>query len=187
MAVDAFLKLWSKGGSQLIGESSDDNMKDAIEVLDFSVRSQSLSGHKKKKKKKQQDKDSDEDRHEESKSKQMFTLKLTKDLDRSSPLLAQSYSSNRSTVVEPFEKGVLFVRKPGAFNFIFLKMTFLGLYVTDYKMSVKSETSIPTEDVSFGFRVLGINYVPQLTTGGRGKPKFAGWDLRANERNDHPA
>src|SRR4051812_38794144 len=125
MAVDAFLKLWSQGNKPVVGESADSAMGGAIEITEFTLDSLSL-GRKKKKK----DKEGNE---KESGSKQMFTLKVSKDFDQSSAMLAQSYSLNRATPVkkekvQPFEKAVLYVRKPGAVNFFFLEITFLGIY-----------------------------------------------------------
>src|SRR5437870_2625728 len=98
MAVDAFLKLWAQGGKQIVGESSDENMNGAIEVLDFSIDCQSQSRSKKKKKKKNKDGTESDAEETEHTPKSMFGLKLSKNLDQSSPLLAQSYSVNRATV-----------------------------------------------------------------------------------------
>ncbi len=187
MPVDAFLKLWKKGGELLVGESSDDNLKGAIEVASFSLDCLSMTPHKKKKKKHKGEDDDEEATTTEPNSKQIFTLKIKKEMDQSSPLLVKSYSVNRTTEIEPFEKGVLFVRKPGSHNFIFLRLTFLGLYVLEYTVDVKGDGGVPDEDLVFGFAVVGFQYIPQNADGGRGKSKFAGWDLRTKMPNAHPA
>jgi type VI protein secretion system component Hcp len=195
MAVDAFLKLWDKNGNVLIGETSDDNMTGAMELNEFSFNCLSLSRKKGKKGKKDKDGNEEEQQQksapkgEEALAKSMFTLKVGKPMDQASPMLVQSYSINSSKVrrskgVQPFEKGVLFVRKPGAYNFVYLRFTFLGMYVLEYKMDVKEESSLPTEDLTFGFRAVSFQYTPQKSTGGRDKPKFAGWNLKDNTRDD---
>jgi len=112
MAIDAFLELCSAGGAPLYGESTDDKFKRKIAVRSLSLYS-NIAGSKKKKKggaDDDDDEDEGDDEDDEPKSKPgskkplEFFLKITKDVDASSPTLFQEYSRKaRIQDAEPFE------------------------------------------------------------------------------------
>src|SRR5262245_411576 len=125
--ADIFLELTAPGGGKLEGDCTDKIWAGLIEIDDFELSGRSNADR-------QKDKDKDDDDEDEGGKKKgkkegkkkkkkksaeqgAFTLKITKDTDRSSPDLALSYSKNLASVRECFPKGRLLLRKRGTSNF----------------------------------------------------------------------
>ncbi|OAI49781.1 hypothetical protein AYO44_06175 [Planctomycetaceae bacterium SCGC AG-212-F19] len=198
--ADIFFELTAPGGGKVEGDCTDTRWAGLIEIDDFEMSGRSLAS-------KQQDKESESDDEGDEKGKggkgkkgkqgkkkkkksdgqDFFTLKITKDTDRSSPELALSYSRNLASVRECFPKGRLLLRKRGATNFIFLTILFTNLYVVNYKLSMSGGKgtgahNIPDEDIEFVFESCAFRYSKQAITGGGTKPIIIGWDFQQHER-----
>jgi len=200
-SADIFFDLTAPGGGKVEGDCQDAKWAGLIEVDDFE-----LSGRSNDDRQKEKDQDTDEDdagggkkkgkKEGKKKGKKKsdeqgaFTLKITKDTDRSSPDLALSYSKNLHSVRECFPEGRLLLRKRGAHNFIFLTILFKDLYVVKYQLSMSGgkgagAANIPDEDIEFVFESCAFRYMVQTTTGGGSKPIIIGWDFKQHERDSN--
>jgi type VI protein secretion system component Hcp len=161
MLTDIFLELVSKSGSQVKGEAQDAAFPYHIEVKEFNLRSPPLTN----KKADEEDKYDDEGKRIP-KPPETFLFTVTKEVDKSTPVLVQTYSKNLGINAEPYSQAIVRFRLPHAESrLVFLAMIFTGVHLTKYDVDLKGETSIPEETVEFAFKTLEIQYSPQKNTG----------------------
>jgi type VI protein secretion system component Hcp len=208
--VDIFLKMTGPDQKQIQGESKDAHFRGLVEIEDFELSARSMEKYHAAKEKERREEDDgggevDRPMLEKAKSRNFaqsqielksadddeesaFTLKVTKEMDYVSSDLAQSYSSNLAGLRQKFPKIVMYVRKRGSENFVYLTFTFKDCYVVNYHLSLsgggKDATSIPVETVEFTFSGCAMEYRAQTETGGTRAPKTVGWDFKKRERDD---
>jgi type VI protein secretion system component Hcp len=160
-AADIFLELISLSGSQVKGESQDDAFPFHIELKSFSLRGPSFTSRQRDEEDKY-----DDDGKRVLKPPKSFTLTITKDVDKSTPTLVQTYSKNLGVNSQPFSKAIVRCRLPHAgSHLVFLALIFTEVHLTKYDVDLKGETSIPEESINFAFKGLEIQYSPQTNTG----------------------
>jgi type VI protein secretion system component Hcp len=162
--ADIFLELIGLGGTQIKGESQDAAFPYHIELKSFSMRGPSYTS-------KQRDEDDkyDEEGKRVPKPPKRITFTITKDVDKSTPALVQTYSKNLGVNSQPFSKAVLRCRLPHADSpLVFLALIFTEVHLTKYDVDLKGETSIPEETIDFAFTGLEVQYSPQTNTGEAG-------------------
>jgi type VI secretion system secreted protein Hcp len=165
MAYDAFLKLGD--GSKAKGESTDSKHTNEIEIQRFSIgvanpstvgSGTSGSGG----------------------GKATFdTLRVTKFVDKSSPILLQMSASG-----DHFDTAQLTIRKAGGKSPLeYLIYTFTQVYIDSIKTLGESGTAQdrPMDEVSFSYASVHVKYVPQKPDGTGDSPVEGGWDLVRNE------
>jgi type VI protein secretion system component Hcp len=208
--ADIFLKMTGPKGD-IKGESKDKHFRGLVEVEDFELSARSMEKYHAAKEKERRA-EAEEDGEIESRSinerprsqqfvqsqielkssdsdeESAFTLKVTKEMDYVSSDLAQSYSSNLAGNRQQFPKIVMYVRKRGTENFVYLTFTFKDCYVVNYHLALsgggKDASSIPVETVEFTFSGCAMEYRVQTEMGGGSAPKTVGWDFKKRERND---
>ncbi len=157
MAGDIFMRV-----DDIKGESSDAKHKDEIDVLAWSWGlSQSgtthLGGGGGTGKVSVQD------------------LSLTKFLDAASPLIVLSCCEGRH-----HKEAVLSVRKAAKQAREFLKITMKDVLVTSVSLGGSQGDDRPTENVTFNFGEVTIEYTPQDPSGKAGTPISATWNVVKN-------
>ena len=80
---------------------------------------------------------------------------------------------------EHIKKAILTCRKAGKDQQEFLVYTFSDLLVSSYQSG--GSTEIPTEQVSFNYTKIEVEYKEQKADGTLGGGIKAGWDLKANK------
>jgi type VI protein secretion system component Hcp len=169
--VDMFLQLTSGSGSAIAGESQDSAFPGQIELKTFSLKGPAVTT-------KQDDSTGDDDEDDKKSKKtgtdkkkkkkkpKVFTFSITKEVDKSTPVLLQTYSKNLETNAEPFSQAVVTFRLPHAgTRLVFLQMTFAEVLLTKYNVDLKGESSVPEESIDFRFNALQIEYTPLTSTG----------------------
>ena len=82
---------------------------------------------------------------------------------------------------EAFKKAVLICRKAGKEQQEFLKYTFSDLLISSYQTGGSGGSDIvPTDQISFNFAKIEMEYKPQKADGSLDSPVTAGYDLKAN-------
>jgi type VI protein secretion system component Hcp len=199
--ADVFLELKQSNDEKLEGDCIDIKFAGMIEIEDFEVSARSMADRQKAEAMESMLEASTEGgktdtvrgdvdlRHLENKgAKGVFTLKLTKVTDSTSPSLALSYSKNLRSEKDSFKEGKLFVRKRGGSGsgVVYLTYMFKNLYVVNYNLNLSggkgdSGTSIPEEDVEFVFESLAMKYVQQAKTGGGEPSRIASWSFKGKD------
>lgn len=143
------------------GESMDDKHKDEIEILSFNwgesqqgAQAKSASGSGKV---------NMQDFH--------FTMKYNK----ASPKLFLACASG-----DHFPKATFIIRKAGGDKQDYLKWTLSDIVCSEYQTG-GSNPEVPTDQVSFNFGKIEVEYKPQKADGTLDTPIKAGWDLKQNK------
>ena len=159
--ADIFLELVGMSGAPVKGESQDAAFPYHIELKSFALRGPSFTS-----KKRDEDDKYDEEGKRILKAPKTFTFSITKEVDKSTPVLVQTYSKNLGINAEPYSRAVVRFRLPHADgHLVFLVLIFTEVHLTKYDMDLKGDTSIPEESLDFAFKGLEIQYSPQTNTG----------------------
>jgi type VI protein secretion system component Hcp len=193
MAIDAFLELCAPGGAAVPGESTDDKFKKKIALRSVSFYSNIAGSKKKKKDGEDGDEDDDEDDDEpkpsksskstESKRPLEFFLKITKEVDASSPTLFQEYA-RKAKVDEalPFDSAKVSLRKTqGKTQFVFLVLKMTKLFVTSYSIEADDDDKLAKETVTFCFESCTLAYAPQKAAGAK-TATISGWNFETRQQ-----
>ena len=105
----------------------------------------------------------------------MQDLQVAKKLDKASPLLFLACATGQH-----LKEAILTARKAGKGQLEFLVFKFRDLLVSSYQLGAADEA--PTEQVSFNFSRIEIEYRPQKPDGSLDTAAKAGWDLKANKK-----
>ena len=158
MAVDYFLKI-----DGVAGESKDQKHKDEIELEAFSWGASQQTAHvgggggaagKV----------SMQDFH--------FVMRTSK----ASPKLFLACATGQH-----LKSAVLTARKAGKDQQEFLIYKFTDLLVSSYQTGGSEGGDVPTDNVSFNFSKIEVQFRPQSPTGQLGTAVKAGWDVKANK------
>jgi type VI protein secretion system component Hcp len=171
MAAEIFLELISKSGSQVKGESTDAQFPTHIELKSFSMKGPTFSRKMERKAAaaKEKGKDSDKAKKLEEKTT-TWSFSISKDVDKSTPVLIQTYSKNLGPQSEPYSKAVVRFRIPQPYkHFVFLELIFVDVFLTKYDVEIDEETSLPGEKISFSFKGVEMKYMQQEVTGAASK------------------
>jgi type VI secretion system secreted protein Hcp len=103
-------------------------------------------------------------------------LHVVKKLDKASPLLFLACATGRH-----LKQAILTARKAGKVQLEFLVFKFSDVLVSSYHTSGTDELE-PTDQVSFNFSRVEIEYRPQKADGSPDTPVKAGWDVKANKK-----
>jgi type VI secretion system secreted protein Hcp len=159
MAVDMFLKL-----SGIDGESRDDKHKNEIEILSYSwgatnsgTMQQGGGGGRGK--------------------VSVHDFSITKKVDKATPKLFLACATG-----EHIPEAKLTVRKAGGEQQEFLTVKMSDLLVSSYQTGGASSDPVPTDQVSFNFAKIEIEYRQQRDEGTVGGTESACWDVRRNQR-----
>lgn len=196
---DVFLELKDSSGEQIKGDCSDKTYAGMIELADFEISARSMADRQKSEAMqemaesgggeggKQSPPPNIDTKHFEKQKpgepKGVFTLKVTKPTDSSTPSLCLSYSKNLRSSKDCLQSGKLVVRKRGGGGLVFLTVLFKNLYVVNYNMNLSggkgaSGTSQMEEDVEFVFEACAIKYVQQAKSGAATSPGYASWTFK---------
>ena len=96
-------------------------------------------------------------------------------LDKASPKL-MLFCANGKHIKE----ALLTVRKAGEHPVEYLKVKLSDVIVTSVNPAGSSSDIIPTEQVSFNYSQIELEYKPQKADGTLGEPVDFGWDLKTN-------
>jgi type VI protein secretion system component Hcp len=201
-ALDAFLELTPsrKMVAQVSGESLDAKQGDKgqskaiIEIMSFRFGdakslAKAKEADKKAAKRSGDDDDEEPDRAEVSGGKPTgkveddYRFQVTKQIERSTPFLAQAYFSNSfkpkrhdynsfSEVKVSFRKLGAHAKHPKSF----FSLTFRDVYVVGYELQTQGPEP-PTETVDFCFQTCEMSYRPQSKDGTLGTPNIQGWNF----------
>jgi len=83
---------------------------------------------------------------------------------------------------EHIKEVTLTVRKAGGEQQEYLTYTFTDVLVTSLTSSAGTGDPVPTEQVSFNFSKIEMEYKPQSVDGARAIPITASWDLKTNTK-----
>lgn len=154
-SADYFLKI-----EGVDGESSDDKHKNQIEISSWSwgaSNSGSMASGGGAGKVSMQD------------------FHFTHTVDKSSPKLFMALATG-----EHYKQVTLAVRKAGGDQQDYLAYTFSDVLVTS--LTSAAGDPVPTEQVSFNFSKIEMEYKPQSADGTRSIPITASWDLKTNTK-----
>jgi type VI secretion system secreted protein Hcp len=157
MAVDMFMKI--KG---VKGESADKTYKEQIDVLAWSwgasnSGSASMGGGA------------------GSGKVSMNDLSFTKYLDTSSPDLMKACCNGKH-----FDEALLIVRKAGEKPLEYLKITMNEVLISSVSTGGSGGEDRLTENVTFNFAKVKVEYTPQTETGGKGATATMTWNIKKN-------
>jgi type VI secretion system secreted protein Hcp len=103
-----------------------------------------------------------------------FVMKINK----ASPKLLLSCANG-----EHIKKAVLVCRKAGKDQQEYLKFTFSDLLISSYQTGGSAGSSVvPTDQISFNYSKIEMEYSPQKPDGSLDAPAKVGWDLKANKK-----
>lgn len=159
-AVDYFLKL-----DGIDGESTDDKHKNEIDILSFSwglANATSGAGRG----------------GGTGAGKAVFQdFHFATNVNKASPKLFLACATGQH-----IKEAKLTCRKAGGQQeFLIVKMT--DVLITSYQQGGSSESDVvPTDQVSFNFTKIEVEYVPQDSRGETDAPVKAGYDLKKNEK-----
>ncbi len=197
--ADVFLELKNSTGEQVKGDCTDKKFPGMIELEDFELSARSMADRQKAEAMEELAESSGEDggggggapsnidlRHLENKGekkKGVFTLKITKHTDSSSPSICLSYAQNLRSEKDCYQSGKLVVRKRGGGGVIFLTVLFKNLYVVNYNLNLSggkgdSGTSLAEEDIEFVFESCAIKYIQQAKSGRGLAPAITSWSFK---------
>lgn len=156
MAVDMFMKL-----DGVKGESADKTYKDQIDVLAWSWgASNSGSAHVAK--------------GAGTGKVNVQDLSFTKYLDAATPDLLLACCNGKH-----FPKAMLIVRKAGETPVEYLKISMDEVLVSSISTGGSGGEDRLTENVTFNFAKVKVEYTGQTEKGGKGKTATMGWDIAA--------
>jgi type VI secretion system secreted protein Hcp len=157
MAVDMFMKL-----DGVKGESADKTYKDQIDVLAWSWgASNSGSAHVAK--------------GAGTGKVNVQDLSFTKYLDAASPDLLLACCNGKH-----YPKAMLIVRKAGENPVEYLKITMNEVLISSISTGGSGGEDRLTENVTFNFGKVKVEYTGQTEKGGKGATATMGWDISAN-------
>jgi type VI secretion system secreted protein Hcp len=107
----------------------------------------------------------------------MQDFHFTHQVDKSSPKLFMAMATG-----EHLKQVTLTVRKAGGDQQEYLTYTFTDVLVTSLNTSASSDDPAPSEQVSFNFTKIEMEYKPQSAAGTVEAPIKASWDLKTNTR-----
>jgi type VI secretion system secreted protein Hcp len=157
MAVDMFMKI--KG---VKGESADKTYKEQIDVLAWSWGA-SNSGS------------ASQGGGAGSGKVSMNDLSFTKYLDTSSPDLMKACCNGKH-----FDEALLIVRKAGEKPLEYLKITMNEVLISSVSTGGSGGEDRLTENVTFNFAKVKVEYTPQTETGGKGPTATMTWNIKKN-------
>jgi type VI secretion system secreted protein Hcp len=105
---------------------------------------------------------------------QMQDFHFVMNVNKASPKLFLACANG-----EHIKKAILTARKAGKEQQEYLKVTFSDLLISSYQTSGSSE--IPTDQISFNFAKVEIEYKEQKVDGTLGGTVKAGYDVKANK------
>ncbi len=157
MAVDMFMKI--KG---VKGESADKTYKEQIDVLAWSWgASNSGSAHVAK--------------GAGTGKVNVQDLSFTKYLDAASPDLLLACCNGKH-----YDEAMLIVRKAGENPVEYLKITMNEVLISSISTGGSGGEDRLTENVTFNFAKVKVEYTGQTVKGGKGSTATMGWDISAN-------
>lgn len=101
---------------------------------------------------------------------------FTTALSKASPTLM-----SRCTTGEHIKKATLYVRKQGGEQLEYYIWKFTDLLITSFQTGGSSGSPLPTEQISFNFAQIEINYSEQDDKGKLGSPTIFKYDQRRKE------
>ena len=141
MAIDSYLQL---DGIQ--GEATDQNFKDQINILSYSVGGIQVSSA------------GTRTAGSGAGKVDLADFSVTKHYDKSSPQLFKALCAGKH-----IPKGIFSSVKAGAGGKAFLKFSFEEMFVTSVHVSATDE--LPTESISFSYKQIKIDYLTQDAKG----------------------
>ncbi len=181
MPFDAFLEL------EAIGESQDSKRAEAIAIASFTFGNSSMLEKASKQRKQQieyernneeeEDDFGDFDKEEDNrtgKQKQDYRFQVSKEIDVASPRLMQAFFSgskrgNRPTEFNHFKSAIVTLRRLGGKSErpqTYLRFVFSQVEVVGFELETQGR-SLPTEEVSFAFMTVEMEYTPQTHEGAK--------------------
>jgi len=104
-------------------------------------------------------------------------LHCTKLVDSSSPTLLLKCASG-----EHLKEAILTVRKAGADNEDYLKITLNDVLISNVRQSGQALGDLPMEELTINFSKVEVAYRPQNADGTLGAAVKGGWDLKKNQK-----
>lgn len=101
---------------------------------------------------------------------------FTVNLSKASPVLMQKCCSG-----DHIKKATLYVRKQGGEQLEYYIWKFTELLITSFQTGGSSGSPLPTEQISFNFGMLEINYHEQTDKGNLGSPTIFKYDQRTKK------
>ncbi len=168
MASDIFLKLVAKSGKPVEGGSQDAAFRGQIEISSFALTGPAFSRDGSKKPPSPSATKGEDGKEVAAPAKpKAICFNISKDVDRSTPVLVQTYSKNLGSNTEPYTEATVSFRLPhDKESLVFLTLTFTDLFLTKYDVELGEESSIPKEKIEFAFKQLKIEYTAQDDSGG---------------------
>ena len=109
---------------------------------------------------------------------QMQDFHFTMKVNKATPKLVIACASG-----EHIKKATLTCRKAGKEQQEFLKYTFTDVLISSYQTGGASSGGvIPTDQISFNYGKMEVEYKEQKADGSLGGPIKSGWDLKANKK-----
>ena len=103
-------------------------------------------------------------------------LQITKAMDKSSPVIAQSCASHKH-----FPTATLTSRVQGETPLEYLVLTLSDVVISSYHVNGHEGGGKPTENVTLSFGKYTTDYTPQNADGSGGAKVHGGWDVQANK------
>jgi type VI secretion system secreted protein Hcp len=107
----------------------------------------------------------------------MQDLHVVMRVSKASPQLLLACASGQH-----LKSAVLTARKAGGGQQEFLTIKLTDLLVSSYVTGGSADQPFPTDQVSFGFGQIVVEYRPQKPDGSLDAPVHAGWDVKANKK-----
>ena len=109
---------------------------------------------------------------------QMQDFHFTMKVNKATPKLIIACASG-----EHIKKATLTCRKAGKEQQEFLKYTFTDVLISSYQTGGASNGGVtPTDQISFNYGKMEVEYKEQKADGSLGGPIKSGWDLKANKK-----
>jgi type VI protein secretion system component Hcp len=80
-----------------------------------------------------------------------------------------------------FPTAMLAIRKAGGSNLLYIQFIFRDCQVTGITWNAGTAGKRPTEDITFAFKAMGFQYIPQNEDGRSGKPLAWSWNTAVNQ------
>ena len=108
----------------------------------------------------------------------MQDFHFTMIVNKATPKLIQACAGG-----DHIKSAILTCRKAGGQQEEYLKYTFSDLIISSYQTGGSSGSGVvPTEQISFNYAKMEVEYKEQKADGTLGGPVKAGWDLKKNEK-----
>jgi len=157
-AVEYFLNI-----DGIKGESTDSKHKDEIDLMSFSWGAAQLGG-------------GGGGGGGAAGKVQFQDLHITKDVDKSSPILFQ-----RCATGTHIKEGTLIARKAGERQHEFLIIKMNDILVTSYQPGGSGRDTLPTEQMSLNFAKFEYSYIPQKADGTPDAGLHFKYDIKGNK------